>query len=200
MRKGALTRERILESAVELASTEGLSGLSIGRLAERTRMSKSGLFAHFGSKEGLQVDVLAAAIARFRDTVMTPAFRAPRGEPRVRALFERWLDWADHQSLPGGCLLTAAAVELDDQPGPARDALVEAQQQWAEALARAVRIAIEERHFRSNVDPRLFAFQMHSIVLGYYHSRRLLRDPEAQRRAREAFDALIASAHPRKAR
>ena len=200
MRKGEATRERILESALELASTEGLSGLSIGRLAERNGMSKSGLFAHFGSKEGLQLDVLELATARFGETVVTPALRADRGEPRVRALFTRWLEWVDHQSLPGGCLFTAAAIELDDQPGAARDALVDAQHQWAETLARSVRIAIEERHFRADVDAELFAFQLHSIVLGYHHARRLLHDPRAGRRARDAFEALIDSARPRKAR
>jgi AcrR family transcriptional regulator len=200
VRKGEATRERILESALELASTEGLSGLSIGRLADRNGMSKSGLFAHFGSKEGLQLDVLDLATAKFRESVFTPALRADRGEPRLRALFTHWMDWADHQSLPGGCLLTAAAVELDDQPGPARDALVDAQRQWAETLARAVRIAIEERHFRADVDPHLFAFQLHSILLGYHHARRLLRDPDAAGRARDAFEALITSARPRKAR
>lgn len=200
MRKGEATRERILESALELASTEGLTGLSIGRLADRNRMSKSGLFAHFGSKEGLQLDVLELAMAKFRESVFTPALRADRGEPRLRALFTRWIDWADHQSLPGGCLFTAAAAELDDQPGPARDALVDAQRLWTETLARAVRIAIEEHHFRADVDPHLFAFQLHSLLLGYHHARRLLRDPEAGRRARDAFEALIASARPRKAR
>jgi AcrR family transcriptional regulator len=200
MRKGEATRERILESALELASTEGLTGLSIGRLADRNRMSKSGLFAHFRSKEGLQLDVLELAVARFRESVFTPALRADRGEARLRALFAHWLDWVDQQALPGGCLLTAAAVELDDQPGATRDALVDAQRQWAETLARAVRIAIEERQFRADVDSQLFAFQMHSIVLGYHHARRLVRDPHAGRRAREAFEALIASARPRKGR
>lgn len=200
MRKGEATRERILESALELASTEGLTGLSIGRLADRNGMSKSGLFAHFGSKEGLQLDVLELATAKFRESVFTPALRADRGEPRIRALFTRWLEWIDHQSLPGGCLLTAAAVELDDQPGPAREALVAMQRQWADALAQSVRIAINERHFRSDVDPDLFAFQLHAIVLGYHHARRLLRDPHAGRRAREAFDALIVAARPRKTR
>ncbi len=200
MRKGEATRERILESALELASTEGLTGLSIGRLADRNGMSKSGLFAHFGSKEGLQLDVLELATAKFRESVFTPALRADRGEPRLRALFTHWIDWADHQSAPGGCLLTAAAVELDDQPGAARDALVDAQRLWTDTLARAVRIAIEERHFRGDVDPYLFAFQLHSILLGYHHARRLLRDPEAGRRARDAFEALIISARPRKAR
>ncbi len=200
MRKGEATRERILESALELASTEGLTGLSIGRLADRNGMSKSGLFAHFGSKEGLQLDVLELATARFRETVFTPALRADRGEPRIRALFTRWLDWIDQLARPGGCLFTAAAAELDDQPGPAREALVEVQRQWAETLARAARIAIEEGHFRSDVDPHLFSFQLHAIILGYHHARRLLRDPHAGRRAREAFDALIATARPRKTR
>ena len=200
MRKGEATRERILESALELATTEGLTGLSIGRLAERNGMSKSGLFAHFGSLEGLQLDVLELATARFRETVFTPALRADRGEPRVRALFDHWLEWIDHQSLPGGCLFTAAAIELDDQPGSTRDALVDMQRQWTETLARAVRIAIEERHFRADTDPQLFAFQFHSIVLGYHHARRLLRDPDAGRRARGAFEGLIESARPRKGR
>ena len=200
MRKGEATRERILESALELASTEGLSGLSIGRLADRNRMSKSGLFAHFRSKEGLQLDVLELASARFRESVFTPALRADRGEPRIRALFDHWLEWVDQQTLPGGCLLTAAAVELDDQPGATRDALVDAQRQWSDTLARAVRIAIEERHFRPDVDPHLFAFQLHSIVLGYHHARRLLHDPQAARRAHGAFEALLATARPRKTR
>lgn len=200
MRKGEATRERILESAFELAGTEGLAGLSIGRLAERNGMSKSGLFAHFGSKEGLQLDVLELATARFRDRVFTPALRADRGEPRVRALFNHWLEWIDDQSNPGGCMLTAAAIELDDQPGPARDMLVDVQRQWSEMLARAVRIAIQERHFRADVDPALFAFQLYGIVLGYHHARRLLRDPRARRRARDAFEALIENAHPRKTR
>ena len=200
MRKGEATRERILESALELASTEGLAGLSIGRLAERNGMSKSGLFAHFGSKEGLQLDVLELASAKFRASVFTPALRADRGEPRIRALFTHWLDWADDQSLPGGCLLTAAAAELDDQPGPARDALVEVHRLWADTLARAVRIAIEERHFRPDVDPHLFAFQLHAIVLGYHNAKRLLRDPHAGRRARAAFESLINDARRRKAR
>jgi AcrR family transcriptional regulator len=200
VRKGEATRERILESALELASTEGLTGLSIGRLAERNAMSKSGLFSHFGSKEGLQLDVLELATAKFRENVFTPALRADRGEPRIRALFTRWLDWIDHQSLPGGCLLTAAAAELDDQPGATRDALVDVQRQWADTLARAVRIAIEERHFRPEVDPPLFAFQLHAIVLGYHHARRLLRDPHAGRRAREAFEALVGSARRRRGR
>jgi AcrR family transcriptional regulator len=200
MRKGEATRERILESALELASTDGLTGLSIGRLAERNGMSKSGLFAHFGSKEGLQLDVLELATAKFRESVFTPALHAARGEPRLRALFARWLEWADHQARPGGCLLTAAAVELDDQPGPARDALVDVQRQWADTLVRAVQLAIDERHFRADVDPQLFAFQLHSIVLGYHHARRLLHDPRADRRARDAFEALVASARIRKAR
>jgi AcrR family transcriptional regulator len=200
MRKGEATRERILESALELATTDGLTGLSIGRLADRTRMSKSGLFAHFGSKEGLQVDVLELAAERFRETVIMPAFRAPRGEPRLRALFEHWLDWLDSDVMPGGCLFVAAAAELDDQPGAAREALAEAQRQWLDALARATRIAIEEKHFRADVDPALFAFQMHSLVLGYHHSRRLLRDPQAARRVRDAFEALVLAARSRKPR
>ena len=119
--RGTRTREAILARAVAVASEQGLEGLSIGALADDLGMSKSGLFAHFRSKEGLQIAILEMAGARMVDEVVRPALAAPRGEPRVRALFDRWLAWEQSPSLPGGCPFMAASFELDDRPGPVRD-------------------------------------------------------------------------------
>jgi AcrR family transcriptional regulator len=194
MSKGAATKDRIIESALRTASVEGLEGISLGRLAADVGMSKSGLFAHFASKEDLQLDVLEAASQRFVDVVVRPAMQEPRGEPRVRSMFEHWLVWERHESLPGGCVFMHAAAELDDRPGPARDALVHWQQQWLDVLAKAARIAIDAGHFRADLDPALFAFQQLGLVLGYYHARRLLNDARAEEHVRTAFDALVVSA------
>ncbi|HYR12051.1 MAG TPA: TetR/AcrR family transcriptional regulator [Longimicrobium sp.] len=194
MSKGAATKDRIIESALRTASVEGLEGISLGRLAADVGMSKSGLFAHFASKEDLQLDVLEAAAARFMEIVVRPAMQEPRGEPRVRSLFEHWLVWERHESLPGGCVFMHAAAELDDRPGPARDALVQWQQQWLDNLAKAARLAVEAGHFRADLDPALFAFQQLGLVLGYYHARRLLGDPRAEQHVRDAFNALMADA------
>jgi hypothetical protein len=128
------------------------------------------------------------------DVVVRPAMQEPRGEPRVRSLFEHWLVWERHESLPGGCVFMHAAAELDDRPGPARDALVQWQQQWLNNLAKAARLAVETGHFRADLDPALFAFQQLGLVLGYYHARRLLGDPRAEQHVRDAFDALVAAA------
>ncbi|HEX5831610.1 MAG TPA: TetR/AcrR family transcriptional regulator [Gemmatimonadaceae bacterium] len=194
MAKGAQTRERIVGHALQLASAEGLEGISIGRLADEVGMSKSGLFAHFRSKEELQLAVLATAVATFTDIVVRPALTEPRGEPRVRALFERWLAWERHESIPGGCVFLQLAAELHERPGPARDALVAAQLRWREALERAARIAVEEGHFRADLDEALFAFQLFGILASYHHTARLLADPDAEPRARRAFAALLAGA------
>lgn len=194
MTKGAATRGRIVETALKVASVEGLEGISLGRLAADIGMSKSGLFAHFDSKEALQLDVIAAAVEKFREVVIAPALAAPRGEPRLRALFDRWLAWGRQESLPGGCVFLHAAAELDDRPGPARDALVASQKEWLDFLAGAVHIAIDQGHFRRDLDPELLAFQLYGTILGYYHATRLFRDPAAESRVRRAFDALVASA------
>jgi AcrR family transcriptional regulator len=128
MPKGAATRDRIIDHAFRVATVEGIGGVTLGRLAADVGMSKSGLFAHFRSKEELQLEVLRVAAERFTETVVKPALAAPRGLPRVRAVFERWMTWtADEDCMPGGCLFAAAGVELDDQPGVLRDALADAQ-------------------------------------------------------------------------
>ncbi len=209
MSKGAATRERILDQAVRLASQEGLEGLSIGGLATELGLSKSGLFAHFGSKEELQLQVLQEAVARFRRVVVEPGLREPRGERRIRAFFENWLDWdageagpsasvlsQSKAALPGGCVLIAAAVELDDRPGAQREFLVQAQRDWFNALAKAARLAVEVGDFRADLDTEQFAFQLYGIVLGYHHSKRLLRDPRAPEHARAAYQRLIDSVRP----
>lgn len=190
MSKGEATRERILDRAVMLAATVGLEGLSLGNLAKATKMSKSGLFAHFDSKEDLQLQVLETARVHFIELVVVPSIREPRGEPRVRALFENWLAWEENRK-PGGCPFVAAAHELDDQPGPLRDALVGAQSEWVATIATAARIAVEEGHLSADLDPDQFAYEMYALFLGFHFYHRLLRDPLAASRARASFERLL---------
>jgi len=186
-----LTRQAILERATGLASKVGLEGLTIGALARELTLSKSGLFAHFASKEALQVELLRFAAERFVDGVVRPALAAPRGEPRVRALFERWLVWENSAPLPGGCLFVAAATELDDRPGAAREQLVRCQQDWLEVIANCFRTGLREGHFKPEADPEQFAHDLQGVVLSYHHASRLLKDPQADRRARTAFESLL---------
>ena len=177
-----------------LARQVGLEALTIGRLAADLELSKSGLFAHFQSKEALQVQVLDAAAERFVATVVKPAFAVQRGEPRLRDLFERWLDWEGRQRTPGGCIFVQASFELDGREGPARDRIVQLQKEWLEAMATTVRGAIRERHFRRTVDPEQFAHDLNGIMLAYHHAARLLKDKAAEQRARAAFAALVRAA------
>lgn len=193
MAKGEATREAILDRALSIASQTGLEGLTMGTLAKEVKLSKSGLFAHFQSKEQLQLDVLETAVARFIEKVITPALRERRGEPRVRALFDRWMEWEDASFLPGGCPFVALATELDDKPGPIRDRLVAYQRDWLQSLATAARIATDEKHFRADLDPDQFAFNLYAIILSYHYYSRLLRDPAAETRARKAFESLLAA-------
>jgi AcrR family transcriptional regulator len=189
--KGEETRREILGHALALASEVGLEGLSIGLLAERVGMSKSGLFAHFSSKEGLQVAVLEEASQRFVGLVVSPALRAARGKPRVAALFQRWLEWSQQDFMPGGCIFYAAASELDDRPGPARDQLVSSQRDLHDTLVHAVRIGKNEGHFRADLDETQFVFELFGIIQSCYFHMRLMRDADAHARAQRAFDRLI---------
>lgn len=193
MSKGEETRQAILARAFELATVVGVSGLSIGRLAEATGLSKSGLFAHFGSKEALEVAVVEEAARQFVQEVMVPALREPRGEPRVRALFARWLAWGTR---PGGCFFVGASAELDDRPGPPRDALVQACRDWLDELAKAARIAVAERHFRADLEPEQFAFELYGVMLAAHTYTRFLGEPAALARSHHAFDRLLADAAP----
>lgn len=197
MARGEQTRQAILAHALGLASRVGFEGLTIGRLAEDLEMSKSGLFAHFRSKEGLQLEVLRHAADRFVDAVVRPALRAPRGERRLRALVEGWLAWECSDLLPGGCPLTAAAFELDDRPGPVRDYLVQTQRDWLDTIATVVRGAVQQGELRSDLDCEQFAHELTGIFLSYSLASRLLRDPRARERTERAFEALVASARAR---
>jgi len=194
MRKGDLTRRAILDRATGLASKVGLEGLTIGALATELQLSKSGLFAHFHSKEALQLQVLDHGAAVFVESVIRPALAEPRGEPRMRALFERWLDWTQSSPLPGGCLFVQAAVELDDRPGPVRDRLVQFQRQWLGVIVTSLELGIDAGAFHNVADPEQFAHDVYGVMLAYHHASRLLRDPRAEARARRAFDALLQSA------
>jgi len=188
--KGEATRQAILARAFELANVVGVSGLTIGRLAEATGLSKSGLFAHFGSKEALEVAVVEEAAQQFVQEVMVPALREPRGEPRVRALFEHWLAWGQR---PGGCFFVGATAELDDRPGPPRDALVQACKDWVDAIATAVRIAVSEGHLRADTDPDQLAFEIYGVMLSSHTFSRFLHEPAALERTCRAFERLLAS-------
>ena len=189
MSKGQETKTAIIDEALQIASRVGFEGLTIGQLAEHTEMSKSGLFAHFRSKEQLQLQTLDHARQWFIDTVMRPTLAAPRGEARVRALFDSWLRW--EEVLDGGCVYVTAAVEYDDRPGAMRKALSQHQQEWLESIATVVRSAIDAGDFREDVDPDQFAFELHSLTLGFHQAFRLLDQEDATRRARTSFDRLV---------
>jgi AcrR family transcriptional regulator len=188
--KGETTREVILDAASRLARTVGLGGMTISTLAANTDLSKSGLYAHFRSKESLQLQVLEHAKARFVAEVIVPALATPRGEPRVRALFERKLWW---NAQPGGCIFTAASIELDDQPGPVRDRVVRDQRDWLDTLAEVFRSGLKEGQFRADADPEQFAFEADGVMLSYHMCKRLLGDETAESRARQAFDTILAT-------
>lgn len=191
MGKGELTREAILEQATEIASRLGLAGLTIGSLADRVQMSKSGLFSHFRSKESLQLQVLAHARESFVDQVVRPALSAPRGEARMHALFDRWL--ACERDSAAGCLFVSAASEFDDQPGVIRDELVRDHQDLTDVIAQMFRAAVAEGHFREDADPEQFAHDLHGVMFGHFYAHRLLGDPAAEARTRRGFEALLAA-------
>lgn len=180
--KGSETRASILDRAVDLASVEGLEGLTIGRLAAELRMSKSGLFAHFGSKQELQLATVEAAALRFRDSVIVPSLEAPEGAPRIRAMGDRYLERMGDYS--GGCFWAATSAEYDDRPGPVRDAIAAALEAWLGELERQARIAGVER-------PERFAFELYALVMGVNSRYRLSGDERVFEYAREALDRLL---------
>jgi AcrR family transcriptional regulator len=154
-------------------------------------MSKSGLFAHFGSREDLQLAVLEHAAQSYGERVFVPVLKIERGLPRLRALFERWLDWTLESGLPGGCIMISTAIEFDDRPGPIRDAAIANQHRGNAITQKAVRLAIEEGHLTPETDPEQIGFEMLGIVLASHNHRRLLGDKEARKRALTAFEELI---------
>lgn len=187
--KGAATRDVVLDTAVTIAGRIGMSGLTIGMLATATGMSKSGLFAHFGSKETLQLQVLARARDEFTDRVVRPALRAPRGEARVRALFENWLAVGRDPGAP--CLFASAGMEFDDQPGVVRDQVIRDHTDFAEAVQQIFRTGISEGDFRADADDVQFQHDLMGVMLGLFHAYRLLGEADADARARSAFERLL---------
>ena len=191
--KGERTRQSILDRAVDLASVDGLEGLTIGRLAEDLEMSKSGLFAHFGSKEDLQLATIEAARQRFVEEVLRPALSAARGYPRLLAICKSWLSYVGRGVFPGGCFFAAASFEFDGRPGPVRDAIAGAMNLWLEALEKSVRLAKEEGHLDPHADPAQIAFELNALFLGANFSIQLRRDPLAIRRAGRAIEHRLES-------
>jgi AcrR family transcriptional regulator len=185
-RKGALTRAAILDRAVDLASTDGLEGVTIGRLASDLDMSKSGLFAHFGSKEELQLATIDHAARRFSNEVVVPAQQFAEGRERLSAYVNRYLDSLEHSTFQGGCFWAAAAAEFDDRPGAVRDAVIDGLRAWLGELERQARIAGVEQ-------PDGLAFEIYSLGLGANAYARLLGDRTAFERARTGVERRIAA-------
>ena len=189
--KGERTRAAILEAGFHIVSKAGLEGLTIGTLAEATGMSKSGLFAHFGSREELLIAVLERGQQEFVEVVVNPALAKPRGLPRLKALFVNWLDWTEMANLPGGCPMIGGATEFDDKPGPVRDTLASGQRAWIDTLTRATRQAIEQKQLPAGTDPEQVSFELFGIALVVHHHRRLLGYPKARARALAALESLL---------
>ncbi len=190
--KGEETRAVILEAAVQHAGVHGFDALTIGLLAEQTGLSKSGLFAHFGSKEELQIATLDEAVRRYNEVAFIPALKAPRGLRRLIVVFDNWLQWIERSGLKA-CPMLAANTEFDDRPGPMRDAVVQHMQRLNHEIMRGVQMAIDTGEFSVDTDPEQFAFELFGIISSCYRSRNLFDDPKAKLRARKAFDRLTSS-------
>jgi len=192
LRKGEQTRASILDAALELASRDGLEGLTIGVLADRTGMSKSGVFAHFGSREDLQIDVLKLYHHQFEQEVFYPSLSEPRGLPRLQSLFGRWIERVSLE-IASGCIYISGAVEYDDRPGPIREHLVVMVRTWQQALQRAAQQAVDEKHLRPDIDTQQLVFEMYGLVLALHHDARFIRSPGCVDRAHAGFVRLIDS-------
>jgi len=191
LQKGQQTKAAIVDAALGLATQIGLEGLSIGALAEVTQMSKSGVFAHFGSREELQISVVREYHARFEEEVFYPAMKHPRGLPRLKAMFSNWMKRTSAE-IDSGCIYISGAVEFDDRPGPVRDALAGSVQTWLTAINRGVEQAKEEGHLKSDADHRQMAFEMHGLILALHYEARFLKVPASVARAHAGFDNILA--------
>ena len=189
--KGLQTHAAILDAALKIAIRDGLEGLSIGMLADAMGMSKSGVFAHFGSREDLQIALIDEYARRFMDDVFFPALQKPRGLPRLTAMFENWLHRVQTIEIPNGCVFISGAVEFDDREGPVRDRMVTVNRGWQGEMRVAVRQAVECGHLRADCDPEQLVFELYGVMLALHHDARLLRDVRAVERARRAFDRTV---------
>jgi len=192
--KGAATREAILDRAYGMACATGLEGLSIGPLAQAVGMSKSGVFAHFGSREDLQLAVLDAAGRRFVEAVLVPALKAPRGVPRLRAIVLNWFEWVRHTA--GGCVLLGSVTEYDDRPGALRDKVLAHEARWRAELGRAVQLAIDTGELRAGCDPSQVVFELYAVALAVHHDAGLYGFDPARDRGERALQSLIAAHSP----
>ena len=190
MRKGELTRAAILDVALDLASRDGLEGLTIGLLADKMNMSKSGVFAHFGSREDLQMEVLKLYHHRFEQEVFFPSMKETRGIERLRSMFARWVKRVSVE-IALGCIYISGAVEYDDRPGPIREELVSMVKAWQGALLRCVRQAIDTGDLKPNSDAQQLVYEMYGLILVLHHDARFLRMPGSVDRARIGFERLI---------
>ena len=188
--KGQQTKAAIVDAALGLASQIGLEGLSIGALAEITGMSKSGVFAHFGSREELQISVIREYHDRFEREVFYPAMQAPRGVPRLQAMFDNWMVQTSNE-IDSGCIYISGAVEFDDRSGPVRDALASSVTSWQAAVRRAVEQVQEEGQMAREVDPMQVAFEIHGLILALHYEARFLKVPGAVERARQGFARIL---------
>ena len=190
LQKGQQTKAAIVDAALGLATQIGLEGLSIGALAEVMQMSKSGVFAHFGSREELQISVVREYHHRFEEEVFYPAMSVPRGLPRLRALFDNWMKRTSVE-IDSGCIYISGAVEFDDRPGPVRDALASSVGTWLVAMRRAIEIAVEEGHLRADTDAVQMGFEIHAMILALHYEARFLRAPHSLQRAVAAFEGIV---------
>ncbi len=188
--KGQQTKAAIVDAALRMAAQVGLQGLSIGALAEITGMSKSGVFAHFGSREELQISVVGEYYSRFEREVFYPALEEPRGLPRLRAMFANWMQHTGIDS-NAGSIFISGAVEFDDQPGPVRDALVQSVESWLDAMSRAIRQAREAGDLAPDTDERQVAFEIHALILALHYEARFLLMPGAAERTKQGFESVL---------
>jgi AcrR family transcriptional regulator len=192
MRKGELTRAAILDVALDLASRDGLEGLTIGLLADKMNMSKSGVFAHFGSREDLQIEVVKLYHRHFEQEVFYPSVKEPRGLPRLQAMFAGWVKRVSEE-IASGCIYISGAVEYDDRPGAIREELAGMVRTWQGALRRCAVQAIEMAHLRPETDPDQIVYEMYGLILALHHDARFLKMPGSVNRAQLGFDRLIQS-------
>jgi AcrR family transcriptional regulator len=191
LQKGQQTKQAIVDAALGLATQIGLEGLSIGALAEVMGMSKSGVFAHFGSREELQISVVREYHDRFEHEVFYPAMQQARGLPRLRTLFTNWMQRTSAE-IDSGCLYISGAVEFDDRPGPVRDALASSVQNWLRAMLRAVVLAKECGHLQHDADEKQMAFELHGLILAWHYEARFLKNPGSIHRANQGFENILA--------
>lgn len=191
MSKGESTKTVILDQAIKIASVQGLEGLTIGTLADSLKMSKSGLFAKFSSKENLQAQVLQAAGEMFRRSVIYPTLKAKPGVKRIQTAFHTWLTWSEANEIPGGCLFLSSSSEFDDRPGTVRETLVRFQNNWLKLLNQITEEAKATNEFKSKIKSEAFVQELWGIVLGYHFYNRLFLDLKAKDRANRSFTELI---------